>query len=393
MYSKMIDAYIQKHQTDYQPKYCYHSCDRLDEKTFKFHYYVRDPQLLQIDIFLEIHLGNEVEVKVLEDLHEHECDAIAIDALNRVRGYTNRKTTIAPSKMAEFVANPIIRESLTAQDMIYVLDYIEYHEGKNPDAIYTFYSIYLKYFEMLIEKKRYKDMSLSFDILLDEILYEVMWVGINTKYLDQEHFMHQAYIRSIINMMNPCVREMYEVSPERIAHMIWHMAKYWRFSISIYTSLEGLIMDYPDIVDELMEYYEKNDEKIDLNQTKLVFRIFRAVHNKDEYAYRKAIIEVLKLLMADITTVVNHEEQEQVGLIFLKQEGFDILLELFDETFDASIYTCFPIAEIPKDLHPFIKKQLEEALKYYAKKMNDPSMRMESLGQIATLNTLLIENF
>lgn len=393
MYSKMIDAYIQKHQTDYQPKYCYHSCDRLDEKTFKFHYYVRDPQLLQIDIFLEIHLGNEVEVKVLEDLHEHECDAIAIDALNRVRGYTNRKTTILPSKMAEFVANPIIRESLTAQDMIYVLDYIEYHEGKNPDAIYTFYSIYLKYFEMLIEKKRYKDMSLSVDILLDEILYEVMWVGINTKYLDQEHFMHQAYIRSIINMMNPYVREMYEVSPERIAHMIWHMAKYWRFSISIYTSLEGLIMDYPDIVDELMEYYEKNDGKVDLNQTKLVFRIFRAVHNKDEYEYRKAIIEVLKLLMADITTVVNHEEQEQVGLIFLKQEGFDILLELFDETFDASIYTCFPIAEIPEDLHPFIKKQLEEALKYYAKKMNDPSIRMECLGQIATLNTLLIENF
>ena len=50
-------------------------------------------------------------------------------------------------------------------------------------------------------------MVLSFDLLLDEILYEVMWVGINTKYLDQEHLMHQAYIRSIINMMNPYVRE------------------------------------------------------------------------------------------------------------------------------------------------------------------------------------------
>ena len=55
MYSKIIDAYISSHESTYQAKYCYHSCDRVDEKTFKFHYYVRDVQLLQMNIFLEIY--------------------------------------------------------------------------------------------------------------------------------------------------------------------------------------------------------------------------------------------------------------------------------------------------------------------------------------------------
>ena len=393
MYSKIIDAYIRQHQSGYQAKYCYHSCDREDEKVFKFHYYVRDPQLLQIDIFLEIYLDQEVHVKVLEDLHQQECDAIAIDALNRVRSYTNRKTTISPKKMSDFIKSPVIRESLTAQDMINILNHIEFKKGKNADSIYEFYSIYLKYYEMLIRHQRYHDMALSLELLFDEILYEVEWVGINTKYLDQEHFMHQAYIRTLVNMMNPYLDDLIREAPERMARILVKVSDSWRFSFSIYSSIEELILAHPNAGKQIIQTIDSYKEKIDVGQTQLVFRNLRAINNHDDLLYRHTVKEILKLLIKDIIEIVNHEDQEQVGLIFLQQQGFDLLIEIFDETRDASIYKCFPITQIPQSLHSKIKLQLENALKYYANNMQDPNMRLDCLSQIATINTLLIENF
>ena len=86
------------------------------------------------------------------------------------------------------------------------------------------------------------------------------------------------------------LEKMFDVSPERMAHMIWHMAKYWRFSISIYTSLEGLIMDYPDMVDKMADYYEQNPSKFDVLRRNL-FSVYSELYMKrDEQAYRKLLL-------------------------------------------------------------------------------------------------------
>lgn len=393
MYSKIIDAYMASHESTYQAKYCYHSCDRLDETTFKFHYYVRDPQLLQINIFLEIHLGASIEVEVMEDIHEQEKYALACDALNRIRGYTNRKTTIAPKAMASFIEKPEIKASLTPQDMINTLNYIEYHQGKNPDSIYLFYTIFIPYLEDRFAKGKYKDALQACNLLLDEILYEVFWYGINIRYLDQEHLMHQAYIRSIINLMGKYFIDMGEEAQDLLVNFMSKTFQYWRFAFSIYSSLEKIVQDYPE---KMTEIFQKMDIECLKNKTSgayLVFAMLMAVLRNDGIAYRQSVKEVLKLLMGDIISLANPEEQEQTGIVFLKIGGFDLLLEIFDEIHDSYIYNCFDIAEIPKDLHPYIQKQLEVALKYYANLMNDDKHRMEALSQISNINTLLLENF
>ena len=73
--------------------------------------------------------------------------------------------------------------------------------------------------------------------------------------------------------------------------------------------------------------------------------------------------------------------------------GFDLLLEIFDQTNDAYVYQCFGISEIPVDFHPFIKKQLETALQYWANEMKLKGKQVDIIDQIMTINTLLIENF
>lgn len=393
MYSKIIDAYISSHESTYQAKYCYHSCDRIDEKTFKFHYYVRDVQLLQMNIFLEIYLGEEIQVKVMEDIHEQEEYALACDALNRIRGYTNRKTTIAPQAMAGFVEKPDIKESLTPQDMINVLNYIEYHHGKNPDSIYLFYTIFIPYLEKRFSKKKYKEAMQACNLLLDEILYEVFWYGINIKYLDQEHLMHQAYIRSIINLIGKNFEEITVEASDLLLEMLTQTFQYWRFAFSIYSSLENMVENYPEAMTELLEKMNIECLKNKTSGAYLVFATLLAVLRNDGIGYRQSVKEVLKLLMGDIISLANPEEQEQTGIVFLKIVGFDILLEIFDETHDSYVYNCFAISDIPEDLHPYIQKQLEDALKYYASLMDDDKHRMIALSQITNISTLLMENF
>lgn len=393
MYSKIIDAYISNHESTYQAKYCYHSCDRIDEKTFKFHYYVRDVQLLQMNIFLEIYLGEEIQVKVMEDIHEQEEYALACDALNRIRGYTNRKTTIAPQAMASFVEKPDIKESLTPQDMINVLNYIEYHHGKNPDSIYLFYTIFIPYLEKCFSKKKYKEAMQACNLLLDEILYEVFWYGINIKYLDQEHLMHQAYIRSIINLIGKNFEEITVEASDLLLEMLTQTFQYWRFAFSIYSSLENMVENYPEAMTELLEKMDIECLKNKTSGAYLVFATLLAVLRNDGIGYRQSVKEVLKLLMGDIISLANPEEQEQTGIVFLKIVGFDILLEIFDEAHDSYVYNCFAISDIPEDLHPYIQKQLEDALKYYASLMDDDKHRMIALSQITNISTLLMENF
>ena len=97
--------------------------------------------------------------------------------------------------------------------------------------------------------------------------------------------------------------------------------------------------------------------------------------------------------MTDILSFANPEDQRQTGLIFLKMVGFDLLMEIFEDTKDSYVYSCFNIEDIPEDFHPFIQRQLETSLQYWAGLMKDRVKLMEALDQIPNINTLLIEHF
>ena len=164
-------------------------------------------------------------------------------------------------------------------------------------------------------------------------------------------------------------------------------------NISIYSSLENMVENYPEAMTELLEKMDIECLKNKTSGAYLVFATLLAVLRNDGIGYRQSVKEVLKLLMGDIISLANPEEQEQTGIVFLKIVGFDILLEIFDEAHDSYVYNCFAISDIPEDLHPYIQKQLEDALKYYASLMDDDKHRMIALSQITNISTLLMENF
>jgi len=393
MYSKIIDKYINEHKSNYQAKYVYHSCDRIDARTFKFHYYIRDRQLLQMNIFMEIHLGDEVEVSMREQLYEHEQWALACDALERIRTYTNRRTSIAVNDMESFIENKSIKSSLTPQDMINTLNYIMYHEGKNPDSIYSFYEIFIPYLQKRLSEKKYKEVLLSCNLLLDDILQETIWQGFNIKYLDQEHVLHHAYMHSVLSMIHEDFDLLETSEHDLLLDFMLKIFKHWRFALAIYSSLEKITRDYPNQMMRFLSEMNESCHELSLDGCCLVYDIIFAQATNDTVGHRHSIIEILKLLMTDILSLANPEDQKDTGLIFLKMTGFDLLLEIFEQTKDSYVYSCFSIEEIPEDFHPYIKRQLEEALKSYAPMIKNPKKRMEALDQIATINTLLIEHF
>ena len=393
MYSKMIDKYIRDPRSNYKAKYVYHSCDRIDMRTFKFHYYVRDRQLLQMNIFLEISLQDEVIVTIREDIHEDEQWALACDALERIRAYTNRKTTLTVDQIPSVVENKIVKGAYSPQDIINIFNYIMYHEGKHPDSIYMFYESFIPYLEVCFENKDYKKVMTTLNWLFEDVLNETVWQTFNIKYLDQEHTSHRAYAATILKMIHEHFLEIYTSEKQLLCDYILKIFQHWRFAFASYASLEKMTMDYrlemKKILNDLKDVclYSTNEG------TMLVYDIIEALVLNDEKKHRQSMIEIVKLLMDDILTFSNPEEQKETGLHFLMMVGFDLLLEIFDQTKDAYVYVCFKVDEIPVDFHPYIKKQLIATLYDYAKDMKNPSKRMHAYDQIASINRILIQYF
>ena len=393
MYSKIIDKYMREHKSSYKAKYVYHSCDRIDMRTFKFHYYVRDKQLLQMDIYLQIALEDEVVVNIREDIHEDEKWALACDALERIRAYTNRKTTITVEQMPSVIEHKCVKRSYTSQDMLNIFNYIMYHEGKHPDSIYLFYEMFIPYLDERLKDGKYKEILTTLNLLFDDILSETVWHAFNIKYLDQEHTFHRAYVSKILKMLHPHFKEIYASEQTLLCRCILKIFQHWRFAFGLYESLEKVTMDYHTEMSGLLEKLRDDCVNTSDEGTRLVYDIIDALSKNDEIKHRQSIIGILKLLMNDILGFSNPEEQKETGLHFLMMVGFDLLLEIFDQTKDAYIYVCFKINEIPEDFHSYIKKQLIDALFEYAKDMKDPTKRMHAYDQIASINRILIQYF
>lgn len=394
MNSRMIDRYIRDHQLDnYKPKYRYYSYDQIGEHKYKFHYYNRDNQLLQINVFLEIEITDDVYVAVCEDIYDQERNALTCDALKRIRKHEYNRKSLYYTKIPSFIKNPIITTDLTPQDMMNVYNYIKYHNHINENSIYEFYKIFIEYFKILLENGLYNRATLSFKCLLDEIIYEHVWIGMNIKYLDQEYLMHQAYIRALLSETSGYLEEFYQETPERVVHGFMVLFKCWRLAFSIYSSIEEMTKLHGTTLFNIILDLKEVATKPENREMRLVMDMIWAKMNEDIPGYRHSVKTVLKYLMGDILSYTNPQEQHDIGMMFLKREGFDLLLEIFDETKDPYVYTCFKIKEIPEELHGRIKKQLVDAATYYSHLTTDDRYRLEAIAQLAQINTLMIEHF
>ena len=255
-----------------------------------------------------------------------------------------------------------------------------------------FYELFIPYLQNRLKEERYKDFLLSIKYLFEAILSETIWTSFNVKYLDQEYMMHCAYVSSILNMMDEHFEFLYKQEKDLLLDVTKQLFSYWRFAFSQYASIEKITIHYPTLIIDLLSSMDRVYNYSSLDGGSLVYDIVFALATNDEVSHRHSIIELLKLLLTDILSFANPEDQKDTGLHFLMMAGFDLLLEIFDQTKDAYVYQCFSISEIPIDFHPFIRKQLETALQYWANEMRLKGKQVEIIDQIMTINTLLIEN-
>ena len=252
-----------------------------------------------MNIFMTIHIGDEVEITIKEDIYDYEQWAIACDALERIRAYTNRKTTILVEDIPQIVETRSVKGSYCPQDMSYILNYIMYHHQKNPDSVHMFYEIFIPYLQNRLKEQRYKEFLLSIKYLFEAILSEMIWLSFNVKYLDQEYMMHSAYISSILNMIDGHFKVLYKQVKDLLLDIFKQLFSYWRFAFSQYASIEKITIHYPKLMMDLLSSMDRVYNYSSLDGGSLVYDIVYALATNDEVSHRHSIIELLKLLLTD----------------------------------------------------------------------------------------------
>ena len=394
MNRKLIRDYIDNHKSTYHSKYKYHSSYQRTQNIYKFHYYMRDAQLQQINIYFEIMLGDKVSINFAENLHEYEQIALTIDALERLEGFIGQETKLDCDDIKGYINSHERSLDITNQDIINILNYLEYHYGKSQKTIDTFYEMYLPYASKLANEANYKELIQSVNMICDKILYEHVWVGININYMDQEYYFHLYYFRKLFEMFIPDIEMIYIKAREEIEDLMLRLFKYDRFTFCMISVLDDIKCNHyiMDAFFSMLSTHFKliNNQNEDGN---LAYSYLYSIYNKDDKLKEEVREIVFENIVNDILTITNLDMQIALGNYFLKTGGYDILLKLFKRDHNSYIFKCFHIEDIPDDLKSQVKDELINALRYYAKLMDQPQYRLGSLEQIMNINHLLLEYF
>lgn len=394
MNRKVIRDYIETHKSTYQSKYKYHSSYQRTENIYKFHYYMRDAQLQQINIFFEIQLGEQISVSFAENLHEYEQIALTIDALEILERYIGQETKLAGDQLKEYIAQKEHSLDITNQDVINILNYLEYHQGTSQKTIDLFYEICLPYLEKLLQDYEYQRFVQAINMICDEILYEHFWSGINVNYMDQEYYFHLYYFRKIFELCLSHIEMLFLRARNEIENLTVRLFEYDRFTFCMISVLDDLECN-KYIIDAIfstlsMRFKLVKDNGDDGN---LAYTYLYSFYKRDEQMQKQMRDIIFEHIVKDILTIDNHDMQIALGNYMLKTGGYDILIRLFKKDYNTYVFRCFPLDEIPKCLHTVVKNELICALKYYDKLMEKPEFRLGSLEQIMNINRLILEYF
>lgn len=393
MARKCIEDYLNSHKSTYVGKYRCHSSVQTKKFENKFHYYILDPQFREISVFLTIdYSGDVIEPTFSVELHEQEQEYIIKDALRKIL-YFNQYTTILHCHVFEHFIETHPKDTyLEPLDYRNILDYLEYHSGTNQETVDEFYTFFMPYLERLIKNENYKKFMDSISLLLDKILYEYEWDGVNAKYLDTEYQYHLYYFREIIRLVSKDLHKFYKETKEQLLDALWRLCQVKRFAFAIMTDFGNLVLSDSKIALQLFKYIQKkaNEES---NEENIVIQYIKAIFNSDPEEYKEACENILRFVMSDMLTFANHDLQLAIGNSIILSEGYSLLIDLFSKDYNTFVFVCFPISSFPVEYKAIIKDELEKAIRFYAARMNNDKYRLTSFEQVANINRLLMEEY
>ncbi len=386
---EMIRLYIQTHQSTYQSNYKFHSCFQIKPDVYKFHYYMRDSQLQQIDIFFEIELKEKIKYHFKLQLHEYEQNSLVVHALERLLHYFGKEALLKGGDISKFIEHPDITIPLQNQDLMNIYNYLKCHYHITPKTVDKFYSIYLPYFERLLLQNKYKQATDSLNDLCYEMLYEYTWYGINTRYVDLEYYDHLYYFKKIILLCGPKLDCIYNQAPNTIQQLIIHLFKYERFIFCLLSTVNEI--PYKSFVTKnilpAISLHFKDE------QENLAYLYAYSLYYDDTKMLNDTISKIFKKIVDDALRINNHDMMIALGNYILKKYGYQVLINLFKKDRNSFIFKYFEIDDIPLKYHQEIRIELIKTLKYYAKLIDQPMYRLGCLEEIMNINLLLMKYF
>ena len=394
----VMKEFIDHHPSAYVGKYCFHSGYRVDEKTFKNHYYMFDENFRQIDIFVEISCSDHITYTFSENLHEKEQIFIVKDALKHVIERSQIKTPLPHTLYEEFIQafpqQDIVLEAINYLDL---LNYLKYHKGINQQTMDEFYQMFIPCLKTMIEEKQYQLFMNSVLYLLKGILYEREWKGTNLKYLDTEYQFHLYYIRQIIRMVYQYLDKFYKYASEELFEVIQLLCQNQRFSFAIMTDFGTLVLSHYkvtlDLIHALKEKLvlcQKGEERKDEN---LVFSYIYYIFKNDYDQYYDVVLKMFRCVVENMLVLANYDLDLALGNWLISSESHQLILDLFDKDYNSYVFTCFPIDTFPEELRLQIREKLVVAIKFFAARMENEKYRLSSFEQVVNLNRLLMDHF
>ena len=393
MARKCIEDYLNSHKSTYVGKYRCHSSVQTKKFETKFHYYILDAQFREISVFLTIDYSDDVIAPTFSvELHEQEQEYIIKDALRKIL-YFNQYTTILHCHVFEHFIETHPKDTyLEPLDYRNILDYLEYHSGTNQETVDEFYTFFMPYLERLIQNGHYKKFMDSISLLLDKILYEYEWDGVNAKYLDTEYQYHLYYFREIIRLVSKYLDKFYKETKEQLLDALWRLCQVKRFAFAIMTDFGNLVLSDSKIALQLFEYIQQKAIE-ETDEENIVIQYIKAIFNSDSEEYKEACEDILRFVMSDMLTFANHDLQLAIGNAIILSEGYNLLIDLFSKDYNTFVFVCFPISSFPAEYKAIIKDELEKAIRFYAARKNNDKYRLTSFEQVANINRLLMEEY
>ena len=208
----------------------------------------------------------------------------------------------------------------------------------------------------------------SIALLLDKILYEYEWDGVNAKYLDTEYQFHLEYFKETIKKMTNHIDGFFKSTKDELLEIFERLCQMPRFILIL------MFVVY------ILSYH-------------LYMKKYKSLYKNNHEQYIDACEDILRFVMNDVLTFANHDLQKEIGNRILEIEGYDLLIDLFSKDYNTFLFVCFPISTFPPEYKEIMRLELEKAIRFYAARMNHDEYRLTSFEQVANINRLLMEEY
>ena len=190
----------------------------------------------------------------------------------------------------------------------------------------------------------------------------------------------------------------YNAQPDKTYRVIKLLCDHVRFAMMIMVDYMKRIISPTSAQNHLFERLEQDyilfsEESKHYNDYNIVYSYLYYLYHDDHENYHKVVEDVIRAVVNNYLTYVNHDLDIALGNAFIKSEGYETIIEIFHTDYNTMIFTVFPIESFPDELKNTIRDELARAIRFFAGRMDNDQYRLSSLEQVLNINRLLLDNF